>query len=60
MTSIAETILIYSLMYSVAVMGLSMVVGYAQIFVLSQAAIFGVGAFTYAVMSGRNISTACW
>ncbi|MFI5035475.1 MAG: branched-chain amino acid ABC transporter permease [Acidimicrobiales bacterium] len=57
MTSIIETILIYSLMYSVAVMGLSLVVGYAQIFVLSQAAIFGVGAFTYAVMSGRNIST---
>lgn len=57
MIFITETIIIYSLMYSVAVMGLSLVVGYAQIFVLSQAAIFGVGSFTYAVMSGRNIST---
>jgi branched-chain amino acid transport system permease protein len=57
MTLIIETILIYSLMYSIAVMGLSLVVGYAQIFVLSQAAIFGVGGFTYAVMSGRNLSS---
>lgn len=57
MIYITETIIIYSLMYSVAVMGLSLVVGYAQIFVLSQSAIFGVGCFTYAVMSGRNIST---
>lgn len=57
MTFIIETILIYSLMYSVAVMGLSLVVGYAQVFVLSQAAVFGVGSFTYAVMAGRNISS---
>ena len=57
MTLIIETIIIYSLMYSIAVMGLSLVVGYAQIFVLSQAAIFGVGGFTYGVMAGRNIST---
>jgi branched-chain amino acid transport system permease protein len=57
MTLIVETIVLYSLMYSLAVMGLSLVVGYAQIFVLSQAAIFGVGGFTYAVMSGRNISS---
>lgn len=57
MTYIIQTIVIYSLTYSIAVMGLSLVVGYSQIFVLSQAAIFGVGSFTYAVLSGRNISS---
>lgn len=57
MTYIIQTIVIYSLTYSIAVMGLSFVVGYAQIFVLSQAAIFGVGSFTYAVLAGRNITT---
>lgn len=57
MIYIIQTIVIYSLTYSIAVMGLSLVVGYSQIFVLSQAAIFGVGSFTYAAMSGRNISS---
>ncbi len=57
MTKIIESIAVYSLVYALAVMGLSLVVGYARIFVLSQAAIFGVGGFTYAVMSGRNISS---
>lgn len=57
MTKIIEAIVLYSLIYSLAVMGLSLVVGYAKIFVLSQAAIFGVGGFTYAVMSERNISS---
>lgn len=57
MTYIIQTIIIYSLTYSIAVMGLSFVVGYAQIFVLSQAAIFGLGSFTYAVLAGRNITT---
>jgi len=54
---IIQTIIIYSLTYSIAVMGLSLVVGYSQIFVLSQAAVFGVGSFTYAVMSSRNITS---
>lgn len=57
MIYIIQTIVIYSLTYSIAVMGLSLVVGYSQIFVLSQAAVFGVGSFTYAVMSSRNITS---
>lgn len=57
MTHIIEDIIIYSLIYSLAVMGLSLVVGYSRVFVMSQAAIFGIGGFTFAILSSRNITS---
>lgn len=57
MSVIVQDIIIIALTYGIATMGLSLVVGYAGIFVLSQGAIFGVGGFTYAILSTQGITS---
>jgi branched-chain amino acid transport system permease protein len=56
-TTIIEDIAIYSLVYMIAIMGLSLVVGYAGIFALTQGALFGIGGFTFAVLSTQGVTS---
>lgn len=53
---VIQGILIYSLVFTIAAVGLSLIVGYAGIFSAGHAALFGVGGFTYAVLASRGIS----
>lgn len=54
--SVIQSIVIFSLVFTIAAVGLSMIVGYAGIFSAGHAAIFGVGGFTYAVLASREIT----
>lgn len=56
MSTVVQGILVYSLVFTIAAVGLSLIVGYAGIFSAGHAALFGVGGFTYAVMASRDIS----
>jgi branched-chain amino acid transport system permease protein len=56
MSATVETILLIGLVYAIATIGLSLVVGYAGIFSVSQAALFGFGGYTYAVLASRGIT----
>jgi branched-chain amino acid transport system permease protein len=54
--SVVQSIVIFSLVFTIAAVGLSMIVGYAGIFSAGHAAIFGVGGFTYAVLASRDVT----
>ena len=54
--TVIQSIVIFSLVFTIAAVGLSMIVGYAGIFSAGHAAIFGVGGFTYAVLASRDIT----
>ena len=53
---VLQNIIIFSLAFTIAAVGLSLIVGFAGIFNVAHAAIFGIGGYTYAVLSNREIT----
>jgi branched-chain amino acid transport system permease protein len=48
MSAVTQDILILILIFGILMLGLDLIVGYARIFSINQALLFGVGAFSYA------------
>jgi branched-chain amino acid transport system permease protein len=53
MSPVTQDLIVLILIYSVLMLGLDLIVGYARIFSINQALLFGVGAFSYAYCANR-------